>query len=603
MKFRNDIQGLRAVAFLSVFIFHLNKDWLPGGFLGVDIFFVISGYLITSITMHDIKRERFSFVNFYKKRISRIVPAYFVVLLLVALAGSYIFLASDVEYLRSTLHHTVVFISNSWFANGTSYFGTDLAQNPLLHTWSLAIEMQFYLILPFALFYILKPIKLVLLSALIILSLYSTYQILLADNQLEMYFSLLARMPEFLVGALLAIQFKNPLPLRERTSNGIATVSVIVLLICFFSINEESAFPGFLALIPCIAVGLLLVVPSFWSQLLCSKVMVHIGMLSYSLYLWHWPILAITRYTSDSYELQASQLVLASALTYLMAYLSYHFIEKRFSLRNWNALVYVSLPLVLIFVVLTYFGMAKVRDYKYLPPLYMYPEFGMKSHSKPVIEKFGHSNKKDSILLIGDSHALVLKPFLHELGLKHNFSYYTITNSGFPNIPGILKKEVTTRDMRYYESYEKVLPKSDSLIKASKVIILNSVGIHRLPSLQTALNHLIENLRADQKLILINTFPIYATSALKINGGIIKKRDFPFKKLLNTKNQEILQIAATKENVYFFNLSDSKLLSGGPYINDTVAYYNGNHINTFASKKLAMEKGPAFYNLLQRIYK
>src|SRR5690554_2131327 len=154
MQFRNDIQGLRALAFLFVFLFHLNPSWLPGGFIGVDIFFVISGYLITSILMHQKAKGTFSFLTFYEKRIKRIVPAHFIMLIFVLIAAYYVFLYNDITNLKDAALRTALFISNMLFAKGQSYFGVGLNDNPLLHTWSLSIEMQFYFILPIIIIFI-----------------------------------------------------------------------------------------------------------------------------------------------------------------------------------------------------------------------------------------------------------------------------------------------------------------------------------------------------------------------------------------------------------------------------------------------------------------
>lgn len=163
MKFRADIQGLRAIAFLSVFIFHLNKAWLPGGFLGVDIFFVISGYLITTITISDMDKGRFTFGNFFKKRLVRIAPAYYALIFGVSLAACLFYLSTDIKTFRDDLSYALIFLSNKIFSRGDSYFGAKLSENALLHTWSLAIEMQFYLILPFILYFVKKRRFLVLL--------------------------------------------------------------------------------------------------------------------------------------------------------------------------------------------------------------------------------------------------------------------------------------------------------------------------------------------------------------------------------------------------------------------------------------------------------
>ncbi|PKF74527.1 acyltransferase family protein [Chryseobacterium sp. PMSZPI] len=154
--YRPDIQGLRAIAFLLVFFFHLNKDWLPGGFLGVDLFFVISGFLMTMITLNDIEKNRFTFINFYIKRIKRIIPAYYVMLLFAAFAGAYLWQYSEIKVLRESIISAGLFISNLIFSRGNNYFGAQTSENPVHHTWSLSIEMQFYIFLPFIIYFFRK---------------------------------------------------------------------------------------------------------------------------------------------------------------------------------------------------------------------------------------------------------------------------------------------------------------------------------------------------------------------------------------------------------------------------------------------------------------
>lgn len=152
MEFRKDIQGLRAIAVLFVFIFHINSSWLPGGFIGVDIFFVISGFLISSIILHKLDNNRFSFKDFYISRIKRIVPAYYFLLLIVAFFGVFFFMTSDINVFRKSFFWSLLFNSNHYFTSLDTYFGASSSENPLLHTWTLAVEMKFYLFLPILLF-------------------------------------------------------------------------------------------------------------------------------------------------------------------------------------------------------------------------------------------------------------------------------------------------------------------------------------------------------------------------------------------------------------------------------------------------------------------
>lgn len=604
MQFRKDIQGLRALAFIMVFIFHLNSGWLPGGFLGVDLFFVISGYLITSIALSDMARGKFSFVHFFIKRIKRIVPAYMVLLLAVAAVGLSVYLYTDMSSLRGTILRSAFFVSNLMFAKGNSYFGASLSENPLLHTWSLAIEMQFYLILPFILWFFRNKLRTVLPIIIIATTAFSTYHLYVIENKSAMYFSLIARIPEFLVGAYFSVVFKDGLSFNRKVNNIFAVLSLTVLLLCAFSINEESNFPGPLALIPCIASAILLVLKNnVVSDFSSRKIPVYVGEMSYSLYLWHWPILAFLRYVNDTYMLHLEEILFAATFTFILSWLSYTFIEKKLRKQSTKT-AFSLLSSGGLGLVIVYFMMPVIAERNKIPDQYAQPVFGLKSHYEGKIEKFGDLGKKDSIILIGDSHALMLKPFLDRIGTENKFSFYTLTTDSYPALQGIKRSEVPDSKINYYKEAIKKVPKTDSLIAANKVIILNTAGADRLPSLQRAIINLAEKLTRHQKLILIATFPSVSINPLKTRSTIFRQKQKDNHIILNQKNQKILKdISYSYPNVYYYDISRSKIFKNAPYINDTVAYYNAGHINNWASLKLADDIGNDFYTFLKNLKK
>jgi peptidoglycan/LPS O-acetylase OafA/YrhL len=156
IKYRAEIDGLRAIAVISVIIYHLNTNWLPGGFLGVDIFFVISGFLITGIIINEIQENRFSFKDFYTRRIKRVYPAFIVVMALVSFVASALFIYNDFNQLRKTIELAAVFSSNFYLGFKQGYFDLNATENPVLHIWSLAVEEQYYLIFPLFLLFVYK---------------------------------------------------------------------------------------------------------------------------------------------------------------------------------------------------------------------------------------------------------------------------------------------------------------------------------------------------------------------------------------------------------------------------------------------------------------
>lgn len=390
MKFRNDIQGLRAIAFITVFIFHLNKDWLPGGFLGVDMFFVISGYLITKISIGHIDNGKFSFTDFYIKRLKRIAPAYFVLLAAVAIAVTYFYLWTDIQAIRSTLFKSAFFLSNTVFANGESYFGATLVQNPLLHTWSLAIEMQFYLILPIILVMFRKKLKLVLVIITLLCIAFISYQIYAQEIITQSYFSLVGRIPEFLIGSFYAISFPLGFNLKRTESNTVALGSLLVLGVSMFIISEEISYPGILSFIPCLATANLLTINNnSISDLFSTKIPVYIGKLSYSLYLWHWPIMAFIRYSNDEYVFNISNVAIICVLTFILSVLSFYIVEDTVRKTTTTKFFKLSIPFgVALLLFINYLPLMTAS--KKIPEYFTKPQLGLKSHYDGDIEKFGN---------------------------------------------------------------------------------------------------------------------------------------------------------------------------------------------------------------------
>jgi peptidoglycan/LPS O-acetylase OafA/YrhL len=602
MTFRGDIQGLRALAFILVFIFHLNHKLLPGGFLGVDLFFVISGYLITTIILHDLSKKKFSFTSFFNKRIKRIVPAYLGMLLVVALAGSLIYMDLDVEYLKKSLFNSLGFVSNNQFSHGDSYFGAKLSENPLLHTWSLSIEMQFYLILPLILYFFRRSLLAVISIIVIILTCYATYNLHVLHNNSQMYFSFLGRVPEFLIGAFYSIRFKEGIDYGRKTNNVISFVSLLALLSCAFTISENSNFPGFLALVPCVAAGNLLATKNnFISDFFAKKVPVYIGELSYSLYLWHWPIMALIRYKYDRYDFDFAQIIFIVSCTFAFSWLSYTFIENRFrKLSNKRTYAYLAPAAACFLFFVTY--IAFITSKNAIPDLYSKPTIGLASHLDGKIEKFGDLTRDDSIFLIGDSHALMIKPFLDYVGRKQHFSFKTLTCDGYPAIKGIRENEVPKDGLNFYKNSQKFIHLTKSQMDKSKIIIINSTGFNRIPSLEAALESLAKSLKVSQKLILINSFPRVDINPLKVNNGFVKKNNLHFEIQRNAANKRILErIAHQYKNVYLYDLEKSRIFKNVPYLNDTILYYNKSHINTYASLKLAEDLETNFIQFLAPI--
>lgn len=332
--YRTDIQGLRAIAVLSVLIFHANPALMPGGFVGVDIFFVISGYLITGIILKDCYNNSFSVASFYRRRIRRIFPALLVMLIATLVAGYVLLAPTDFRSVARNTISSTLFVSNIDFYLSTNYFAGPSSLKPLLHTWSLSVEEQFYIIFPFIIFLSYKYARPHITSVFTVLFLVGLVvsQVMVTHSAEQGYFLAPARAFEFLVGSVLAARPSYAF-LSGRVRDSVALLGIALMLVPMFLYSETLPFPGVTALVPCLGVGAVIAAgltgESFGGRLISSGPFIFFGNISYSLYLWHWPILAYMR-NIYGIELDSIQISIAILLSILAGSASYYFVEQPF---------------------------------------------------------------------------------------------------------------------------------------------------------------------------------------------------------------------------------------------------------------------------------
>lgn len=343
--YRADIDGLRAVSIVSVVIYHAFPAALPGGFIGVDIFFVISGYLITGIILRGIATERFSIGGFYRRRVQRIFPALILVLAFALVAGWFALLPQEYAALGKHLASGALFVPNIMYWTEAGYFDVDSMLKPLLHLWSLGVEEQFYLLWPVLLMLAsrFRVPAIMLTGACMILSF--TLGLRFLDHQASAFFLPQFRVWELLVGALLAGAMIN----RGRSVNYapaantlLSCVGLALIATGLVLINKERAFPGWWALIPTLGAALVIAAPTGRMNLLIlgNPAMVFIGKISFPLYLWHWPLLSFARNMEDG-EPSAGIKTSAVIVSVLLAWLSYTLVEKKLRYHPGKLIPYI----------------------------------------------------------------------------------------------------------------------------------------------------------------------------------------------------------------------------------------------------------------------
>ena len=333
--YRADIDGLRAVAVLAVVLSHLSPALAPGGFVGVDVFFVISGYLITRIISREIEEGRFSFARFYERRARRIFPALFAVLAGTLAAGYWLLLPSDYLHVLRAALATMGFASNVllWHKQSSYFDATESKLDPLLHTWSLAVEEQFYLLFPVFLLVCHRYWRRQMVWVLLICALVSLAgaELVVRDNRTAVYFLSPFRAWELLAGSLLAYGALPAIGLRLLREALSAGGLAAILLACGWY-GDATVFPGLTALAPVLGAAAVIHAgssgPTFAGRLLHWRPLVYVGLISYSLYLWHWPLIVLAQYAAGMEPPAPFRVALLMAASLLLASASYHFIEQ-----------------------------------------------------------------------------------------------------------------------------------------------------------------------------------------------------------------------------------------------------------------------------------
>ena len=458
LRYRPDIDGLRAVAVLPVVFYHAALGF-SGGFVGVDVFFVISGFLITKIIYDLVIAGKFSFVEFYDRRVRRLFPALFVMFLLVT-AWSVIHLISpDLLAYGASLAAATAYLSNVDFYHGTGYFITQARTQPLLHTWSLAVEEQFYIVVPFVLFvlvrYVPRRFHVPAIVAISVLSWCLCVWVTRIDTSAAFYL-LPMRAWELGLGGVLAIS--APAILRRRpVAEVVSLVGMAMILFSIFDFSGATPFPGWHATIPTVGTAAVLSTGgrsgATVERVLSMKMFTFIGEISYSLYLWHWPVIVAFTYAAPSPPTPATSL-LAIAISLVLATLSWQFVEKPFRKRRLLGDARSLFIAAVCASALTIACGAGLYLSKGLPQRQPRAVLALLDDSRwTTVHNECHRETKQrlqenrlcvrgapgvapSFVLAGDSHADALSEGLFEAARRHGVAGVQITAPGFVPLPG-----------------------------------------------------------------------------------------------------------------------------------------------------------------------
>jgi peptidoglycan/LPS O-acetylase OafA/YrhL len=444
-RYRPDIDGLRAIAVMLVVSFHAFPEAMPGGFIGVDIFFVISGFLITGIIVRELHQQRFSLVAFYNRRIRRIFPALIVVLVVTLVLGWLWMLPAAYAQLSGDVFASAAFFANIALLLQSGYFDIESGRKPLLHLWSLGIEEQFYLFWPLILMLV-SRLRLNMLAAASIIGLGSFILnvALIGSNPVATFYLPFTRAWELLAGAALACSWSQ-VSQESRASNLRAGLGILLIAVAAIVLDTRRAFPGWWAVLPVAGSALLLSAPAAWvcRHLLASRPMVRIGLISYPLYLWHWPLLvffAIIKFA----PLTLLERGLIVGLSFVLAWLTYRFVEIPFRFGRPGPLRIASLCAAMVLVAAAGGIVVEGRGFDFRLPAEIramtdVPEQTSQwrvhecmldlSHEMSFADTCAERERRPLVLVWGDSTAGALLPGLRQAQQTHDFGLAQFTSS------------------------------------------------------------------------------------------------------------------------------------------------------------------------------
>jgi len=477
-KYRPDIDGLRAISILAVVAFHAFPNWVRGGFIGVDVFFVISGYLISTGILENLEKGTFSFSQFYARRIKRIFPALIVILLVCFIIGWFVLLADEYKQLNKHIASIAGFVPNIVYWYEAGYFDNSSDTKPLLHLWSLGIEEQFYIVWPLLLWFAWKK-KINIISLTLVL-IFISFAINLNDIKqypISTFYSPQTRFWQLLSGGLLALLNTYNVDMLKIIkikinhtiyhifniekqevqatiiANVLSFLGLLILAYGFLQFNIELKYPGKWALIP--VVGTLMLIfsgPEAWinRKILSNKIAIWLGLISFPLYLWHWPLLSFLRIL-ESGTPSRNLRILAVALSIFFAWLTYKLIECpiRYGKNGKYTVIVLILVMILIFYVGYYtYSRDGLNDRIINKNLISYSE----SIKLPIKAKecfdipyafkknegwfcnLGRSDLKVNYFVYGDSHAMSLIPALEQFAINNKLRIQFAGASGCPSL-------------------------------------------------------------------------------------------------------------------------------------------------------------------------
>lgn len=617
IQYRPDIDGLRAISVLLVLLFHAKVTAISGGFIGVDVFFVISGFLITAIIHKEVSQNRFSFKQFYLRRIKRITPALIALLIFTTIPAYLLLFPDDFEIFARNLIHAFLTTSNFFLWQNTGgYFSPNTDLFPLLHTWSLAVEEQFYFIWPALFIAIAKLTKSKHLGKILILACVGLLGLsiyLTQSTPHSAYFLLPARAFELMMGAALAINYANLPKLNKSINHVLSLIGLGLILIPAFVISKASSFPGLNAFWPCLGAILMIISgkdvehPGIVNRIISHKTVVFVGLISYSLYLWHWPIISFTQYLG--LDLVGLTQLSVIVLSFIFAYLSWKFVEQPIRHAKLptlgSAMKKVMLP---AFIVLTcIYAVIDVKN-GFPDRFNELAEFDKKKNFPSTVRKQCHDKdligniedcwlgiKKDTLdgMLIGDSFANHSASLIDVFAKDANLYIHDSTSGGHPILTNFIAPNVYSYPPEYANQRLAYALQFKHIILAANWDYYSSPdNLNYEYLLQTIADLVAQNKDISVVISLPATTPEHLHRIKLAKGGrfvLFDDTDSTVAAPPYSPDHIINEMKSRFPSIRYIDLKDVMCSQGrcDLILNNTIVYRNANHFNTSGAAMIA----------------
>ncbi|MFP8618556.1 acyltransferase family protein [Klebsiella grimontii] len=547
VRYRSDIDGLRAVAILLVVLFHSGIKFFSGGFIGVDVFFVISGFLIGGIINKEVTGKYFSYSNFYTRRIKRIAPALVVMLFLCSMFSYYFLSPGELKDFSKYAIATLLSVPNIVLWQGVDYFSSSSELNPLLMTWSLGVEEQFYIFLPI-LFTFCFAKQLDLFKATLFMTMLSFILCVVITyiKPLPSFYLLPTRAWEMGIGVLLSLKYHRIAFSRlVRQHNGLLfAIGAACIILPAVLFDDSTVFPGYKAAFPVLGASLIILSEGRVSNVfLSNRVMVFIGLISYSWYLWHWPLLSFSRIAYNE-PLPASKGILISLVSLAIAYFSYKFVELPFRKRDLftNKKVITGYLLTVVIMSAPLLASFATGGWPYRVNEAVLAAEHNRAHSisdrclvadtdkLPNFPECIPTGNNDAVVLLGDSHAAALRGGVEHYANLNGLSVYQLTKSSCPNIIGTPRylgrnPEHATLCNNFNKNAIDYIKSKDNI----KIVIMSAFWDAGIDTKEPQFGyHLVSGERTDDNLTALKLGLVDTIKTLKENGKkIILVKDVP----------------------------------------------------------------------------